>query len=130
MAQPSARAQKARAAAWFAALRDRICAAFEALEDAQDAGPFAGAARRPLRAHARPAAPAPDGEDAGGGVMAVMREGRVFEKVGVNVSTVHGALGAEAQRSLTARTRDPRPRRRPAASGPRASASSRTCARR
>ena len=35
--------------------------------------------------------------------MAAMREGRVFEKVGVNVSTVHGRLDARAQRSLTAR---------------------------
>ena len=43
----------------------------------------------------------------GGGVMAVMREGRVFEKVGVNVSTVHGRLDARAQRSLTARKEIP-----------------------
>ena len=39
--------------------------------------------------------------------MAVMREGRVFEKVGVNVSTVHGRLDARAQRSLTARKEIP-----------------------
>ena len=39
--------------------------------------------------------------------MAVMREGRVFEKVGVNVSTVHGRLGEAAQRSLTARREIP-----------------------
>jgi coproporphyrinogen III oxidase len=87
-----------RAAAWFEALRDRICAAFEALEDAQVAGPFAGLpAGRFERMATRRA-----GADAGGGVMAVMRGGRVFEKVGVNASTVHGALGAEARRSLTA----------------------------
>ena len=43
----------------------------------------------------------------GGGVMAAMREGRVFEKVGVNVSTVHGRLDARAQRSLTARKEIP-----------------------
>jgi coproporphyrinogen III oxidase len=97
---------KARATAWFESLRDEICAAFEALEAAQDAGPFAGLpagrfARKPTRR-------AGEGdEDAGGGVMAVMREGRVFEKVGVNVSTVFGRLGTQAQRSLTARKEIP-----------------------
>ena len=46
--------------------------------------------------------------------MSVMRNGRCFEKVGVNISTVYGTLGAQAQRSLTARkeipglTEDPR----------------------
>ncbi len=92
--------EKARASAWFTALRDRICAAFEALEDAQDAGPFAGlpAGRFERKATRRDA----EG-DGGGGVMSVMREGRVFEKVGVNISTVYGALAPQAQRSLTAR---------------------------
>ena len=95
--------EKTRAAAWFAELRDRICAAFEALEEAQAAGPFAGQpAGRFVRTETRR-----EGEDAGGGVMAVMREGRVFEKVGVNVSTVHGRLGEAAQRSLTARREIP-----------------------
>ncbi len=94
--------EKARAAAWFAELRDGICAAFEALEDAQRAGPFAGLpAGRFVRSETRRAGEGE--EDAGGGVMSVMREGRVFEKVGVNVSTVHGRLGEQAQRSLTAR---------------------------
>ncbi|HET9068595.1 MAG TPA: coproporphyrinogen III oxidase, partial [Amaricoccus sp.] len=98
--------EKDRAAAWFIELRDRICAAFEALEDAQDTGPFAGLpAGRFERRETRRAGEA--GEDAGGGVMAVMRDGRVFEKVGVNVSTVHGRLGAQAQGSLTARREIP-----------------------
>ena len=89
----------AQAAAWFESLRDRICATFEALEDALDTGPFAGLpAGRFERTETRRA-----GEDAGGGVMSVMRDGRVFEKVGVNVSTVHGLLGDQARRSLTAR---------------------------
>jgi len=94
--------RKTRAAAWFTELRDEICAAFERLEDMQDSGPFAGLpAGRFLRKETRRAS---DSEaDPGGGVMSVMREGRVFEKVGVNVSTVYGALGPQARRSLTAR---------------------------
>jgi len=91
---------RARAAAWFENLRDRVCAAFEALEDAQDVGPFAAL---PAGRFARQATRRDAEADGGGGVMAVMREGRVFEKVGVNVSTVYGRLDERAQRSLTAR---------------------------
>ena len=43
--------RKARAAAWFEGLRDRICAAFEALEDAQGSRAFRRAAGRAVRAH-------------------------------------------------------------------------------
>ena len=102
----SGEALKARAAAWFETLRDEICAAFEALEDAHDAGPFAGLPSGRFERKATRRA-GEGGEDAGGGVMAVMRGGRVFEKVGVNVSTVYGRLGAQAQRSLTARREVP-----------------------
>lgn len=94
--------QKARAAAWFRTLRDEIVAAFEALETSQEAGPFADrpAGRFELTETTRTA---DDGSDAGGGLMSVMRGGRVFEKVGVNVSTVHGTLGAAAQKAMAAR---------------------------
>jgi coproporphyrinogen III oxidase len=89
--------QKARAAAWFRTLRDEIVAAFERLEDTQTAGPTAGlpAGRFEVSETVRP--------DGGGGLMSVMRGGRVFEKVGVNVSEVHGALGERAQRAMAAR---------------------------
>ncbi|HUF56416.1 MAG TPA: oxygen-dependent coproporphyrinogen oxidase [Thermohalobaculum sp.] len=98
--------QKARAAAWFGELRDRICAAFEALEDAQGSGPHGD--QPPGRFQRIATRRASDGgEDGGGGVMSVMRGGRVFEKVGVNVSTVHGELGARAQASLSARKEVP-----------------------
>ncbi|HET7408622.1 MAG TPA: oxygen-dependent coproporphyrinogen oxidase [Paracoccaceae bacterium] len=97
--------QKARASAWFGELRESICAAFERLEDAQTTGPHADMA--PGRFERRETRRAGEGEgDQGGGVMAVMR-GRLFEKVGVNVSTVHGMLGERAQRSLTARREVP-----------------------
>ncbi|RYH08237.1 oxygen-dependent coproporphyrinogen oxidase [Tropicimonas sp. IMCC6043] len=95
-------AEKTRASEWFHELRDRIVAAFEALEDSQETGPFAGrpAGRFELRATHRTAE---DGSDAGGGLMSVMRGGRVFEKVGVNISTVHGTLGEAAQQAMAAR---------------------------
>ena len=90
-------ARKARAAAWFRDLRDRIVAAFEALEDAPAEGTPGrfDVSETKRQGHA--------GEDAGGGLMSVMRGGRVFEKVGVNVSTVYGTLGAQAQKAMAAR---------------------------
>ncbi|EAR50820.1 coproporphyrinogen III oxidase [Oceanicola granulosus HTCC2516] len=94
--------EKARAAAWFRTLRDEIVAAFEALEQSHTDGPLSerAAGRFELRETVRRA---DDGSEAGGGLMSVLREGRVFEKVGVNVSTVHGTLGAAAQGAMAAR---------------------------
>jgi coproporphyrinogen III oxidase len=98
--------RKRRAAAWFRSLRDEIVAAFEAVEDSHADGPLSKRApgRFEIRETQRHGA---DGQDAGGGLMSVMRGGRVFEKVGVNVSEVFGALGDQAQRSLTARKEIP-----------------------
>jgi coproporphyrinogen III oxidase len=94
--------QKARASAWFRTLRDDILAAFEALEDSQSTGPTAGlpAGRFEVTETRRKA---DGGGDAGGGLMSVLRGGRVFEKVGVNVSTVHGTLAPRAQKAMAAR---------------------------
>ncbi|HUS56157.1 MAG TPA: oxygen-dependent coproporphyrinogen oxidase [Thermohalobaculum sp.] len=99
-------ASKAQASTWFAELRDAICAAFEGLEDAQTTGLHAELpAGRFERKQTRRAG---EGQgDQGGGMMSVMRGGRCFEKVGVNISTVYGELGAQAQRSLTARREIP-----------------------
>lgn len=94
--------QKTRASAWFRDLRDEIVATFEALEDNHSEGPFADqpAGRFEISETTRASV---DGSDAGGGVMSVMRVGRVFEKVGVNISTVYGQLGDRAQAAMAAR---------------------------
>ena len=85
--------RKTRAAAWFRTLRDQIVAAFEAIED-DFVGP-APAGRFEVTPTTRP--------DGGGGLMSVMRGGRVFEKIGVNVSAVHGTLAERAQKAMAAR---------------------------
>jgi coproporphyrinogen III oxidase len=73
--------QTAEARAWFESLRDRICAAFEAIE--REAGSEAKFDYIPWNRETA------DGAEGGGGVRGVMK-GQVFEKVGVNVSTVSG----------------------------------------
>ena len=91
-------------ALWFQALRDRICDAFEAIEDELQTGPHAGLPagrfeKKPWTRAAEGEANASGSILSGGGVMAVMR-GRVFEKVGVNFSNVHGVFSPEFRKQI------------------------------
>ena len=79
-------AQTTQARNWFEALRNRICAEFEAIE--REAGSDASFEYTPWDRDTD------DGSHGGGGVRGVMK-GKVFEKVGVNVSTVSGEFAPQ-----------------------------------
>ncbi|HEY2446442.1 MAG TPA: oxygen-dependent coproporphyrinogen oxidase [Rhizomicrobium sp.] len=104
MSGASEEQRKSAAAAWFETLRDRTCGIFETIENEFSDPLNANAPGSFERRHWTREAADPAG---GGGVISILR-GRVFEKVGVNVSTVHGCFSPEFAREVEGATEDPR----------------------
>lgn len=96
--------KKHRAKTWFESLQDHLIGAFENLEDA--AGPLYGG-DAPGRFKRKPWRRGSGETEEGGGIMAMMH-GRVFEKIGVHTSTVHGEFSEEFRGQIPGASEDPR----------------------
>ena len=101
--------KKTEAADWFRTLRDKTCALFEELED--EIGPRGGPrADKPAARFRREPWERTDhsGEKGGGGEMSMMTGGRIFEKAGIHISTVHGEFSPEFRDQIPGASEDPR----------------------
>ena len=101
---------KAQARRWFETLRDDLCAAFETLEAALPADAPMGqmaAGRFERTPWSRSGAASGRHEDGGGGLASLLR-GRVFEKAGIHTSTVHGEFAPEFRKQIPGAMEDPR----------------------
>jgi coproporphyrinogen III oxidase len=95
--------RKNAATRWFQWLRDELCAVFESIEDDYPGAPDRPAGRFQQKSWKRPT---DDKSDGGGGTMSLMK-GRVFEKVGVNISTVHGRFDPQYAKEIPGAASDP-----------------------
>jgi coproporphyrinogen III oxidase len=99
--------KKASAQAWFAQLRDQIVGAFERIEQEADGLPGSDGHETGRFEFTPWERTNHDGAPGGGGTMAIMK-GRIFEKVGVHISTVHGTFAPAFQKQMPGAAEDPR----------------------
>ncbi|MEK9683217.1 MAG: oxygen-dependent coproporphyrinogen oxidase [Rhodospirillaceae bacterium] len=94
--------QKTLTANWFKSLRDRICSAFEEIENAEGLSTsLPGRFEKKIWERTDHS-----GAPGGGGEMSLMT-GRVFEKVGVNISTVYGEFAPDFRKEIPGADSDP-----------------------
>ncbi len=98
--------RKLAAKSWFEALRNKICNEIETLE-MEASGPFFSENSKPGRFERKPwQRRNEDGIEGGGGIMSMLH-GRIFEKIGIHTSTVHGKFAPEFAKKMPGAEEDP-----------------------